>query len=324
MAFLDHITLEISAGRGGDGVVRWRREKGISHGGPWGGDGGKGGDVYFVGARNMHALNKYRNERIFEAEHGQPGATKLMHGKNGRDLELFFPLGTKIYNIDLDITYELLEEGERILALRGGQGGLGNNNFKNSIRRAPKIATPGKKGEFATFDVELQLIADIGFVGFPNAGKSSLLNVLTNANAKTADYEFTTLEPNLGECYGYIFADLPGLIEGASEGKGLGHLFLKHIERTGAIAHLVAADEEDVVARYEAIRAELKKYSEAIAKKKEIIILSKSDTVSEKELEKKKKALEKKTKNSVHTLSVYDDTSIKACREALIAFVAKK
>ncbi len=323
MAFLDHIELMVRAGTGGDGVIRWRREKGIPNGGPWGGDGGKGGDVYFVGARNVHALNQYRNERDFKADNGDPGATKLMHGKGGNDLELLFPLGTKITNLDLDISYELLEEGQKICVLRGGQGGLGNDNFKSSTRRTPMIATPGKKGEFAKFEVELQLIADIGFVGFPNAGKSSLLNALTNANAKTADYQFTTLEPNLGECYGHIFADLPGLIEGASAGRGLGHLFLKHIERTGAIAHLVAADNEDVVEAYTTIHNELASYDKKLTVKDEIIILSKSDTVNAKEVEKKKKLLEKKTKKDVIVLSVFDDASIKACREYLLSKLKK-
>ncbi len=324
MSFLDHIQLVLKAGKGGDGVVRWRREKGIARGGPWGGDGGNGGDIYIMGARNLHALNHYRNEREFKGYDGEPGATKLMHGKGGKDLTLSFPLGTKIRNADLDISYELLEEGEKILVLRGGRGGLGNDNFKSSIRRTPLIATPGKTGEYATFDVELQLIADIGFVGFPNAGKSSLLNVLTNANAKTADYEFTTLEPNLGECYGYVFADLPGLIEGASAGRGLGHLFLKHIERTGAIAHLVAADNEDVVDAYTKIRNELSSYDAKLSEKDEIIILSKADTVDAKDLEKKKKALEKKTKKDVLVLSVFDDATIKICREYMLAKIGKK
>lgn len=312
MAFLDKVTLKIFAGKGGDGVVRWRREKSIASGGPWGGNGGNGGDVYIQGVRNLHALNHYRHVHEFKAQNGAPGATQLKHGKRGDDLVLTFPLGTKIYNADLDISYELLNEGEQILILHGGRGGLGNNEFKNSVRRAPEIATPGKRGEFAKFEIELQLIADVGLIGFPNAGKSSLLNALTNATSKVASYEFTTLEPHLGDYFGNVIADIPGLIEGASEGKGLGHNFLRHIERTRILAHLISADNEDVSEAYRTIRAELGAFNEELLQKQEIVILSKIDTIAdEKELKKKVKDLEKVSKKEVVLLSLFDDVSIK-------------
>lgn len=312
MAFLDKVTLKIFAGKGGDGVVRWRREKSIARGGPWGGNGGNGGDVYIEGVRNLHALNHYRHIHEFKAENGAAGASQLKHGKRGDDLVLTFPLGTKVVNTDLEISYELLNEGEKILVLHGGRGGLGNNEFKNSVRRAPEVATPGKRGEFATFDIELQLIADVGLIGFPNAGKSSLLNALTNATSKVANYEFTTLEPNLGDYFGNVIADIPGLIEGASEGKGLGHNFLRHIERTRILVHLVSAESVDVAAAYRTIRNELGMFNKELLEKEELVVLSKIDTATdEKSLKKKQKELEKISKKEVILLSLFDDTSIK-------------
>lgn len=324
MAFLDHVTLTISAGKGGDGVVRWRREKRVPLGGPYGGDGGDGGDVYIQGVRNLHALNHFRNEKEFKAEDGAPGGGKLMHGKRGDDLVLTFPLGTKVINTDLDISYELLNEGEKVLVLHGGKGGLGNHNFKNSIRRAPEISTPGKKGEFATFQIELQLIADIGLIGFPNAGKSSLLNSFTNATSKVASYAFTTLEPHLGDYHGFVIADIPGLIEGASEGKGLGHNFLRHITRTRILAHLVSAENEDITLAYKTIREELGKYSEELLRKQELVILAKADMLSELDLAKKKGELEKVCGKEVITLSLYDDARIESLQQKLSALLSGK
>ena len=217
---IDHITLNVKAGKGGDGVVRWRREKGIPYGGPAGGDGGKGGDVYFKVVRDIQALSMYKHKTDWEAEAGESGQKRSMHGGNGKDLYLEVPIGAVIYNREYDKTYECMEEGQEIVVLRGGKGGLGNEQFKSSTNRTPEQFTKGEPGEFATFDIELKLIADVGIIGLPNAGKSSLVNALTNASAKVGDYPFTTLEPNLGAYYGYVLADIPGLIEGASEGKG--------------------------------------------------------------------------------------------------------
>jgi len=320
---IDKVTLHIKAGKGGDGVVRWRREKGIPFGGPAGGDGGRGGDVYLKVIRDIGALSAFMHKKEFEAETGEMGMKRSMHGADGKDMTLSVPLGSVIYNREYDIHYECVTDGELIKILKGGKGGLGNENFKTSINRTPMEFTKGDLGEFATFDVELRLIADTGFIGLPNAGKSSLLNALTRAGAKVADYAFTTLEPNLGAYYSYVLADIPGLIEGASDGKGLGHKFLRHITRTHTLVHLISADNEDVVKTYELIRKELGAYDKDLLAKDEIIVLSKIDTTDPKEVEAKKKALIKATKKDVVTLSLFDDESIKAFGDTLIAHLKK-
>lgn len=320
---IDAITLTVKAGKGGDGVVRWRREKGIPFGGPAGGDGGKGGDVYLRVVRDIQALSLYKHKTDWEAEAGSPGEKRSMHGKDGQDLYLTIPLGAVIYNREYDMTYECTQEGEEILILRGGKGGLGNEQFKSSTNRKPLEFTKGELGEFATLEVELKLIADVGIIGLPNAGKSSLLNSLTRAGAKIGDYPFTTLEPNLGAYYGYVLADIPGLIEGASEGKGLGHKFLRHITRTSVLVHLVAADNEDVAETYKTIREELGKFDAKLLEKEEIVVLSKIDTVDEKEIAKKKKALEKVSSQEVFELSLFDDTKVKAFGDYLVKKLSK-
>lgn len=315
---IDHVTLKIEAGKGGDGVVRWRREKGIPFGGPAGGDGGKGGDVYFRVLRDIQALSVYKHKKEWAAEIGEAGQKRSMHGSNAKDLFLQVPLGAVIYNREYDKKYEFMEEGDFIV-LRGGKGGLGNENFKSSTNRAPEEFTKGEKGEFATFDIELKLIADVGLIGLPNAGKSSLLNALTRAGAKIGDYPFTTLEPNLGVYFNYVLADIPGLIEGASEGKGLGHKFLRHITRTRVLVHLVSAENDDVAKVYTTIREELGKFDKELLKREEIIVLSKIDTVSKDEIEKKVKSLEKASKSKeVKALSLYEDDTIKAFGDFLI------
>lgn len=309
---IDHITLTIRAGKGGDGVVRWRREHGIPFGGPAGGDGGKGGDVYFRVVRDINALADYKHKTDWEGEAGEAGQKRSMHGSNGKDLYLNIPLGAVIHNREYDMDYECLEEGQEILVLRGGQGGLGNEKFKSATNRTPEEFTKGAPGEFATFDIELRLIADAGIIGLPNAGKSSLINALTNASSKVGDYAFTTLEPNLGAYYGYVLADIPGLIEGASEGKGLGHKFLRHITRTHALVHLVSAENEGVAKAYRTIREELGKYDASLLNRDEIVVLSKIDMVSEEEYKKKHKELEKASGKKVQLLSLFDDASVKA------------
>lgn len=326
MAFIDEVKLDVQAGKGGDGVVRWRREKAIPFGGPYGGNGGKGGDVYIEAVRDVHALAHYRNKKEFQAENGGDGGTKLMHGKNGEDLILPLPVGSIVRNLDLDITYTLIKEGAKILILHGGGGGLGNNEFKNATNRTPKEYTKGKRGEYCTLQIELQLIASVGLVGLPNAGKSSLLNALTRASAKTADYPFTTLEPNLGEMNGYILADIPGLIEGASEGKGLGHKFLKHIKRTELLVHLVSAENEDIAGAYKTIQNELAAFDESLVKKQELVLLSKIDAVDEKTVQKKLKELKRvaSKKALIFSLSLYDDKSVKEFKEDLTKILEKK
>ena len=321
---IDKVTLHIKAGKGGDGVVRWRREKGIPFGGPAGGDGGKGGDVYFRVVRDVTALSRYISHKEWEGAEGEAGQKRSMHGKSAEDLYLEIPLGSVIHNREYDIRYECLNDGQIIKILKGGKGGLGNENFKSSVNRAPEEFTKGDIGEFATFEIELKLVADIGLIGFPNAGKSSLLNSLTRAGAKVGDYAFTTLEPNLGAYFGLVLADIPGLIEGASDGKGLGHKFLRHITRTNVLAHLIEATHDDVTNTYDVIRKELASYDTDLMKLSEIIILSKSDMIDEKDVKKKIKTLEKHTGKKVYELSLFVDESIKEIGKVFLNTVKKE
>lgn len=279
MAFLDQVVLNIKAGNGGDGVVRWRRERAIDMGGPAGGDGGRGGDVYVVGQRNLHTLHHYAQQKDFRANNGESGGSREMHGASGEDLYLYFPLGSELYIREYDRTIDLTEEGQKELLFRGGAGGLGNVHFKSSTNRSPEEFTIGKIGEYGTVEVNLKFIAEVGLIGYPNVGKSNLLNTLTNAQSKVGNYKFTTLEPHLGDWYGHILADIPGLIEGASEGKGLGIKFLKHIERTNFLVHMIDANSKDFVKDYKTIRSELGNYSKKLLNKKEILVVSKIDNL---------------------------------------------
>jgi GTP-binding protein len=324
MAFLDYAKLNVKAGKGGDGVVRWRRERAIAMGGPAGGDGGRGGDVYVKAEVNLHTLHNYANRTDFEAKDGQSGGGKNMHGANGEDLVMTFPVGTELYIQEYDKTIDLTFDGQTELLFRGGGGGRGNTHFKSSTDQAPEKFTEGKIGEFGTVVVNLKMIANAGFIGYPNAGKSSLLNALTNSQSKVANYNFTTLEPHLGDFHGYILADIPGLIEGASDGKGLGIKFLKHIERTNFLVHLVEATNENLSESYEAIRNELGKFNAELLNKKEIIVVSKIDNVKEeekKELGKKISKLAKVAKCEVENiikLSLFDDNSVSEFKKVLI------
>jgi GTP-binding protein len=320
--FVDELKMHMKAGNGGNGVVSWHHEKGKEMGGPDGGNGGKGGDVYIRVVRDIGILAKQRYEKEFAAENGGAGQGWSMQGKYGEDLDVKLPMGSIVKNLKTGEEYELLNDEDRILVLKGGRGGLGNEHFKSSKNTSPKEWTAGKEGEEADFHVELKLVADIGFVGLPNAGKSSLLNALTNAQAKIGSYQFTTLEPNLGEMQGFILADIPGLIEGASEGKGLGHKFLRHVTRTRTILHLVSLESEDVVRDYETIRIELKKHGEGLSDKKEILVLTKSDSIAPADL-KKKVALMKKKNKDIHVVSILDDAGVKKLSDYLIKILRK-
>jgi GTP-binding protein len=317
MAFVDELNIYIEAGDGGNGVVRWRHEKGKEMGGPAGGDGGKGGDVYIVGTRDLSMLFKYRHEKSFAAERGEDGKSGSLFGRNGEDFVLKVPIGSIVTLTDLDRTFEVLDEDKPILIMKGGFGGHGNEYYKSATNRSPEKATNGKPAERSNVHIELKLIVDVGFVGFPNAGKSSLLSVLTNASPKVGAYPFTTLEPSLGAFYGFILADIPGLIEGAAEGRGLGHKFLRHVARTKMLAHLISLENEDVLAAYKTIRKELDEFGEGLPEKDEVIILTKTDMVTDEQVAKAKKALAK-TGREIYTLSVYDDGSIKVLADALV------
>ncbi len=335
MAFIDEIKIYAKAGKGGDGVVRWRQEKFINKGGPNGGDGGKGGSVIAQAIRDIHILVKYRNQKEFKAENGSEGMGGSKHGKNGEDLIIKLPIGSIITNIKTGDKVMLETEGQKEVLLKGGRGGFGNEHYKSSINTTPEKASPGKPGEDAEFKIELELFGDVGLIGLPNAGKSSLLNALTNARAKIGDYAFTTLDPNLGDLYGYIIADIPGLIEGASEGKGLGTKFLKHVKRTKMLVHLVSFENElartgGMMKAYKEIRKELKTYGEGLEEKEEIILLTKTDVVdNEKIIAKKVKEFEKLVVksglgNKVFALSLFDDESVKNFSDELAKILKKK
>ena len=318
MALIDHMRISATAGRGGDGVVRWLHAKGKEFGGPSGGDGGMGGDVVFEGIRDIAALARYRYTKEFKAEDGAPGEGNNKHGKTGVDMIVYVPVGSVVTNTTTGDQFEILEHGEQYVVLKGGAGGLGNENFKSSVNQNPQQATNGKKGQAGDIDIELKLIADAGLIGFPNAGKSSLLNELTRAKSKIGAYAFTTLDPSLGSFYGYILADIPGLIEGASSGKGLGHKFLKHVERTKILIHLVSADQDNVAEAYKTIRGELAAFDEGLASKQELVVLSRTDLVpDQEELASKIKELQVVSGAEVLPLSILDSDSVKAFSDHL-------
>ncbi len=317
MAFVDELKIYARAGSGGDGVVRWRQDKFEDRGGPAGGDGGRGADIYLEGVKDSDLLARYTHDTRFVAPDGESGAKKKMSGQDGEDMFIKLPVGSVVTNLDNGEVYELTEEGQKILILKGGKGGLGNDHFKSSLNTTPYESTPGKPGETANLFVELRLFADLGLVGYPNAGKSTLINSVTNAKSKIGAYAFTTLDPHLGVLQEFVIADIPGIIEGASEGKGLGVKFLKHIKRTKMIAHLVSFENEDMMQMYKNIRKELENYDADLAKKDEIIILTKTDMSDEKTIAKTVKSFEKLGK-TVLTMSAFDDESVKKVGDELV------
>lgn len=321
--FIDELIIKAVAGNGGDGVVRWRREKFIDKGGPSGGDGGRGGSVFVRAVRDLSLLSKYTGTKEFKAGSGTSGEKKSQHGKDGEDMIIDVPVGATIHEHERNRTYTLTTEGQMEKILRGGRGGLGNEYFKSSINRTPEQSTKGKVGERGTFTIELSLIVDVGLVGMPNAGKSTLLNTLTNATARVGAYPFTTLEPHLGELFGFVIADIPGLIEGAHEGKGLGYKFLKHITRTKMILHCVSLEHTEPALAYKTIHEELAKYEEALAQKSEWIILTKTDCVTEDQVIQSKKLMEKEFGRPVYAVSAETNEGIKELRDALTQHLTK-
>ncbi len=312
--FIDDVTIKVTAGNGGRGAVAFN--KNLMSLGPAGGSGGRGGDVMFEGVSDLGVLSQFRHKKEWCAEHGRDGKDQFNDGRDGEDLVFNVPVGTVIRNLDTGVSAEVMKIGERITAAKGGNGGKGNFHFRSSRNTTPMEFQPGLPGEEWTLRLELKLIADVGFVGLPNAGKSSLLNELTNAKAKVANYPFTTLEPNLGVYYDLILADIPGLIEGAARGKGLGDKFLRHVERTRILFHLVSAESKDPAGDYATIRKELGAYSKGLLEKKEYLFMSKSDTVDAASL-KKKLALLAKRNPSAAAYSVYDDESLARTKKVL-------
>lgn len=310
---VDEVDIILMAGHGGAGKVSfYPKEKA----GPDGGNGGRGGDIYIKVTSDLTALNQFTKEKIIEAERGGPGGNFCKFGRDGSDIEISMPVGTVIKDKLSGDEIELDQVGERVLVCKGGIGGRGNAELKSARRTTPMHAQKGMPGQERDFKVILKLIADFGLIGLPNSGKSSLLNELTAASARVANYPFTTLEPNLGVLNRKIIADIPGLIEGASEGKGLGIKFLKHIEKVGLLLHTVAVDSENVAGDYSAVASELKKYNPELIKKKEIILLTKSDLVDKKLLENVTKKL-KKFKKQILPVSIYDYDSIERLKELL-------
>jgi GTP-binding protein len=315
--FVDEIEIKAKAGDGGDGVVRWNRMKYKPKGGPAGGNGGNGGDVYFKSVSDLNRLASYTGSKEFKAADGEPGRGGSQYGKGSEDMYIEVPIGSIVTDTERNRVYELFTVGEVVKVLSGGRGGRGNVEFKSSINRSPQEATLGQPGEAATFTIELSLVVDVGLVGLPNAGKSTLLNAFTNAISPVGAYQFTTIEPHLGSLFGYTIADIPGLVQGAAEGKGLGHKFLRHVGRTKMLLHLVSMATNDPIFDYETVRNELTKFSNVISQKEEWIILTKKDLVNKGEIDAIKNMFDKYEKR-VFVISENDDESIKLLRDNLV------
>ena len=327
MKFLDQVKIYIKAGNGGDGSPSFRREKFIEFGGPDGGDGGKGGSVILKAEQNLNTLIDFRYQQHHKAKRGENGAGQNRTGKSGEDLILKVPLGTQVFEEDnKTLIYDFTKISEEFTAAAGGKGGLGNTRFKSSTNRAPRKFTKGTQGEEFTIWLQLKTIADIGIIGLPNAGKSSLLASVTNANPKIANYQFTTLNPNLGvasyDDKEITIADIPGLVEGAHKGTGLGIQFLKHIERCKSLLHLIDITSEDLKKSYQQVKNELKKYSNKLTKKKELIVLNKIDLIDEKEVNNVIKDFKKNTKSEVIAVSTFNKSSVSKIKSKLLNYVS--
>lgn len=322
MALIDNITIHAAAGRGGDGVVRWLHLKGKEKGGPAGGDGGRGGNVVFRTVRDLAVLARYKGRSEFKAEAGGAGGNDNMHGADGDPVYIEVPIGSLITRLGTQESYELITDGEERTALIGGYGGFGNAHYKSSTNQNPYESRVGGDGERDAFRIELKIIADAGLVGLPNAGKSSLLNTLTAARSKVGAYAFTTLEPHLGVMYGYVLADIPGLIEGAHEGRGLGHGFLRHIARTRVLIHCVSSELEDPISSYHAIRGELEAHGDGLSEKPELIFITKTDMISASRLAEIQESF-KSLGLSTTPVSIIDDELTKKASDTIVQFLQK-
>jgi GTPase len=332
MRFIDEVKITIISGTGGFGCSSFRREKFVPYGGPDGGDGGDGGNVVVEADEGMNTLVHFRGKKTYRAPDGGNGAGRQMHGAYGEDLIIQVPIGTLIRLASTgEVIADLTEHGERIILARGGRGGLGNVNFKSSTNQAPRYAQDGEPGEELEIEMELKLLADIALVGLPNAGKSTMISVLSAAKPKIADYPFTTLEPNLGVVamgeQSFVLADIPGLIENAAEGKGLGIKFLKHIERTKAFVHLVdcswCLDEFEAFEQYVTVRDELIKYNPIMGEKREIVCLTKIDAMTDEEIEKFQKFFEEQLDKKVLAVSAVSGRSLDKLKELMLKVLEK-
>ena len=328
MKFLDQAKIYVKAGNGGSGSVGFRREKFIEFGGPDGGDGGHGGSVVFKADRNLNTLIDFRYQQHFKAEKGQDGQGKKKTGKSGKDLVLKVPIGTQIFEEDNNTLIEDLAIPEQnIIIAKGGKGGLGNVRFKSSTNRAPRKKTDGAKGESFWIWLQLKVIADIGIIGMPNSGKSSLLSALTSARPKIANYPFTTINPNLGvtnyDNKEVTLADIPGLIEGAHEGIGLGDKFLRHIERCKSILHLIDITNENLTENYSKIRKELFKYSNKLVKKREIIVFNKIDMINNEKIKEKIEIFSKKINKKTYAISALKRIGLNTIKKIMASYVLK-
>ena len=326
MKFLDQARIYIKAGNGGSGSASFRREKFVEFGGPDGGDGGDGGSIVVQSDRNLNTLIDFRYAQHFKAQHGKPGSKRNRTGANGEDLILKVPLGTQLYEEDNNtLIYDFTKNKEKYLVASGGKGGLGNVRFKSSTNRAPRKKTNGKLGEEFWIWLQLKVIADIGIIGKPNAGKSSLLAALTRAKPKIANYPFTTINPNLGVSYyagkEITLADIPGLVEGAHKGVGLGDKFLRHIERCKILLHLIDLSEENLFNSYKKIKVELSNYDNNLIKKREIIFFNKSDLLDDNEIKEKLKEFKKQVKTNYEIVSVYSNKDIQKIKKLLVKYV---
>jgi GTP-binding protein len=307
--FVDRVEVKIKAGDGGNGALSFRHEKFIDKGGPDGGDGGNGGDVILCASNNQNTLANFRYQRLLKAGDGQPGTERRKHGRSAGDLIVLVPVGTMVIAESGSVLADLIADGQESIVAHGGKGGFGNAHFKNSKRQAPRVYEKGEPGEELDATLELKMIADVGIVGLPNAGKSTLLSVISNAKPEIANYPFTTLRPNLGvvdidDTHSLLFADIPGLIEGASQGKGLGDEFLRHVERTNTLVHLIDFYSDDITRDFKTIQHELKSYQVDLSKLPQIVAITKTEGADKKEVEHKLKELKKVVKRGTPTLAI--------------------